>query len=132
MFLRIVLIFICAGILAQSGPLPVCQWDEALGNWTRNMTTASFVAAGNEIGNPASNDTPDEIMHDFLQQQSVGASDSAQSAIAATHLHGSIALSLWASRIPDFIAPRLIISFSPVTFSTAPPSFGTRTLPLLN
>lgn len=128
-FFRFLLIFICAGILAQSGPLPVCQWDEAFDTSTRKTTVATFFAASNEIGVPASNDTLDEIIHDMLQQQSMGSSDSQFA--TATHLQGPVSQSLWTRCVPNFIEPQLGPVSSPVAFSTAPPSFCPRSLPLL-
>lgn len=130
---RFVLLLICSGIVAQAGPLPACQWDEAIKSWTAHATTPSMpvCSVGGRIAPPVGNDTPDDILHDLVQQQSMG---TVSTASALAHVHDLVGVILpWACLLATSAEPPLDVRVYQPQPSTCLPSLPTaaRNLPLL-
>src|SRR5690348_5118419 len=65
------LLFASAMVVIQSGPLPACLLDEAVGACF-SMSGASPSDQGSTIHPPRCNDTSDEISRGWSQQQTFG------------------------------------------------------------
>lgn len=66
---KMLVLLICGTVLATSGPLPACLWDDALSWAFSTISSADNLVA---VRAPTSNDTPDEINRGYSQQQSLG------------------------------------------------------------
>jgi hypothetical protein len=76
--MKLFILLACLAVVARSGPLPACLWDEAIeGSLSESGETAAKSAVCSSFDGlrslmPVGDDTPDQIVHDILLHQSLG------------------------------------------------------------